>query len=73
MTSHLSEWPSFKNPQTTGLPGWHSGKESSCQHRRCRRSPGEGNVNPLQYSCLRNPMDGGAWWATAQGVTKSRT
>ena len=37
------------------------------------RSPGEGNGNPLQYSCLKNPMDGGAWWATVHGVTKSRT
>ena len=36
-------------------------------------SPGEGNGNPLQYSCLENPMDGGAWWATVHGVTKSRT
>ena len=35
------------------------------------RSPGEGNGNPLQYSCLENPMDGGAWWATVHGVTKS--
>ena len=37
------------------------------------RSPGEGNGNPLQYSCLENPMDGGAWWATVHGVLKSRT
>ena len=37
------------------------------------RSPGEGNGNPLQYSCLENPMDGGAWLATVQGVTKSWT
>ena len=37
------------------------------------RSPGEGNGNPLQYSCLENPMDGGTWWATVQGVAKSRT
>ena len=37
------------------------------------RSPGEGNGNPLQYSCLENPMDGGAWRATVHGVTKSRT
>ena len=37
------------------------------------RSPGEGNDNPLQYSCLENPTDGGAWWATVHGVTKSRT
>ena len=37
------------------------------------RFPGEGNGNPLQYSCLENPMDGGAWWATVHGVAKSRT
>ena len=37
------------------------------------RSPGEGNGNPLQYSCLENPMDGGAWLATVHGVTKSQT
>ena len=36
-------------------------------------SPGEGNGNPLQYSCLENPMDGGAWWATVHGVAMSRT
>ena len=34
---------------------------------------GEGNGTPLQYSCLENPMDGGAWWATVHGVAKSRT
>ena len=34
------------------------------------RSPEEGNGNPLQYSCLRNPMDRGAWWATVHGFTK---
>ena len=33
----------------------------------------EGNGNPLQYSCLENPMDGGAWWAAVHGVSKSRT
>ena len=35
------------------------------------RSPGEGNGNPLQYSCLENPMDRGAWWATTHGFAKS--
>ena len=35
------------------------------------RSPGEGNGNPLQDSCLENPMDREAWWATVHGVTKS--
>ena len=38
-----------------------------------KRSPGEGNGNPFQYSCLENFMDRGAWWATAHGVTKSQT
>ena len=37
------------------------------------RSPGEGNGNPLQHSCLENPMEGGAWWATVHGVAKSQT
>ena len=37
------------------------------------KTPGEGNGNPLQYSCLENPMEGGAWWATIHGVAKSRT
>ena len=37
------------------------------------RSAGEGNGNPLQYSCLENPIDRGAWWATVHGVAKSRT
>ena len=36
-------------------------------------SPGEGNGNPLQYSCLENPMDRGAWWATVHGVATSQT
>ena len=34
---------------------------------------GEGNGTPLQYSCLENPMDGGAWWAAVHGAVKSRT
>ena len=37
------------------------------------RSPGEGNGNPLQYSCLENPMDGGTWYAIVHGVAKSWT
>ena len=37
------------------------------------RSPGEGNGNPLQYSCLENPIDGGAWWATVHGVAELDT
>ena len=36
-------------------------------------SLGEGNGTPLQYSCLENPMDGGAWWAAVHGVAKSQT
>ena len=37
------------------------------------RSPGGGNDNPLQYSCLKNPMDRGAWWATIHGAANSQT
>ena len=60
-----------------GFPGGSDGKESAldagdqCSIPGSGRSPGEENDNPLQYSCLKNSMDGGAWWATVQGVTKS--
>ena len=40
---------------------------------RFRRSPGEGNGTPLQYSCLENPMDGGAWKAAVHGIAEGRT
>ena len=39
----------------------------------CQALSGAGNGTPLQYSCLENPMDGGAWWAAVHGVAKSRT
>ena len=58
-------------------PWWFSGKESACQGGRygfipvLGRSPGEGNGNPLQYSCLRNLVDRGARWATVHGAAKS--
>ena len=61
------------------FPGGSDGKESACDAGyvglipEWGRSPGEGNGNPLQYSCLENPMDGGAWWATVHGVAKSQT
>ena len=61
-----------------GLPH-HRGKESTCNARDSGltpgsgRSPGGGNGNPLQYPCLENPMDRGAWWATVHEVTKSQT
>ena len=63
---------------------WLKGKESACQWSRCRfeadaglipglgKPPAERNGNPLQYSCLGNSMDRGAWWATVHGVTKSQ-
>ena len=47
-------------------------KASACNAGDLGLIPGEGNDNPLQYSCLENPMDGGAWWATVHGVPKSR-
>ena len=64
------------------IPGGANGKEPSCESRRLKRfgfnpgsgrSPGGGHGNPLQYSCLENPTDRGAWWATVHGVAKSQT
>ena len=57
------------------LPWGSDGKDSACNagDPGSVRSPGEGNDNPLQYSCLGNPMDKGAWQATVHGVTKRRT
>ena len=61
---------------------WCNGKEPACQHRKHKthnrlipgsgRSPGGGNCNPLQCSCLENPMDRGASWATVHDVAKSQ-
>ena len=61
-----------------GFPGGSDGKESACNAGdldlipRLGRSPGEGNGTPLQYSCLGNATDRGAWWATVHGVAKSQ-
>ena len=62
-----------------GFPGGSAGKESACNAADLGsipglgRSPGEGKGYPFQYSCLKNPMDRGAWWATVHGVTESDT
>ena len=62
-----------------GFPWWFSGKESTCNAGGpglipgLGRSPGGGNCNSLQYSCLENLTDRGVWWATVHGVAKSWT
>ena len=62
------------------FPWWLSSKESACKARDSGdaglisgsgTSPGGGHGNTLQYSCLENPMDRGAWWATVHGVAES--
>ena len=59
------------------LPGGLNSKESACNAGdlgsipRLGRSPREGNGNPLQYACLENSIDRGAWWVTVHGVAKS--
>ena len=61
------------------VPDGSDGKESACNagdsgsNPGLGRSPEEGNGNPLQYSCLENPRDREAWWATIHGVAKSWT
>ena len=65
-----------------GFPGGSSGKEPACQCKRHKntgsipgpgRAPGGGHGNPLQYCCLENPMDRGAWLTTVHWVTKNWT
>ena len=61
------------------IPWWLSGKELACNVGAAGstsglgRSPGGGSGNPLQCSCLKNPMDRGAWWAAVHGDAKSQT
>ena len=61
-----------------GFPRSSDGKESACSAGDLAsvpgwgRSPGEGNGNPLQYPCLKSPMDKGAWWAAVHGVAESQ-
>ena len=65
--------------QPHSFPGGLGGKEYTCNAGdlgsipRLGRSPGEGNGYALQYYCLENPMDRGAWWATAHRVAQSHT
>ena len=67
-----------KNKDSEGPPWWLNGKESACDTgdpgsiSGWGGSPGERNGNPLQYSCLQNPMDRGDWWATANGPQRVR-
>ena len=66
-------------PHIRGFPGGSDSKEFACNAGHpglipgSGRSPGEGNSNPLQYSCLENSMDRGSWQATVHSVTKSQT
>ena len=67
------------SPVFFGFPGGSESKESACNvgdlglNSGLGRSPGKGNGNPFQYSCLENPMDRGAWQVTVDGVTKNQT
>ena len=77
-TFHFT-WRDILNLNTyEAFPSGSDGKESACNAEdtcsipESGRSPGEGNGNPFQYSCLENPMDRGAWQATGHGVTKSQ-
>jgi len=75
----IKRLPETKIKDYRFFPGGSDGKVSACNAGDpvsipgSGRSPGGGNGNPLQYSCLENSMDGGAWWATVHGVAKSWT
>ena len=78
----MVNWFLIRIPRQLGFPGGASGKEPTCKARniiRCRfnlesgRSPGGGHGSPLQYYCLENPTDRGAWQATVYRATESQT
>ena len=82
LTRHLILRNYCKLSPGMGFPGGASGKELTCQYRTHERhgfNPWVGKIpwrrdgSPLQYSCLENPMDRGAWQAIVHGVTKSQT
>ena len=60
-------------PVLLGFPGGSDGKESAFNAGELVSIPGGGHGNPLQCSCLENPMDRAAWWATVYGVAESQT
>ena len=79
-TIHKSHKKTYKTVcYKAGLPRWCRGKGSACQCRRrqfnpwVKKIPGGGNGNPLQYSCLENPIDREVWGATVQRVAESDT
>ena len=63
----------FTQRQQPAKPGAHIFKTASSFFQQVVWHSGEGNGNPLQYSCLENSVDGGAWWAAVHGVAQSRT
>ena len=82
LLNNVSPFDDYDSSRLKGFPVGASGKEPPANAGDMRdagsipglgRSPGGGNGNPLQYSSLQNPMDGGAWWATVHGVTRVDT
>ena len=64
----MEDFPGGSDGKASAYNAWNPGSIPGSG-----RSPGEGNGNLLQYSCLENPMDGGTWYATVHGVAKSQT
>ena len=71
--SPVSQPPAPTHPRTPRLPTWKGPAAGFVLLYRYLQFSQGGNDNPLQYSCLENPMDGGVWWATVNGVAKSRS
>ena len=79
---HVCRAKNICGPVNVSFPGGASGKEPACNAQDIRdtgsipgseRSPGGGHGNPLQYSCLENPVEGGAWWAIVHRAAQSQT
>ena len=76
-TEEKAIWPARQKVEGCGHKPSTTSSHQKVEEARVRwplrASSGEGNGNPLQSSCLENPMDGGAWWAAVHGIAKSRT
>jgi len=69
----MTYWDFSGSSEVKNLPAMQEMQGDTSSIPGLGRSPGEGNGNPLQYSCLENPMDRGAWWVTVHGVAKEST
>ena len=72
MNPKITDWQLSQHDGLMGFPGGSAVKNLPANIGDASLIPGGGNGNPLHYSCIGNPMDRGAWWATVHGITRVR-